>query len=210
LDLYKQSLLSQEDHAKVTAEVGNKCDELLKRSEDRPVFVKDMAYHAEPFISDEFIQRVKHTFLIRDPSLSIPSLYRMRAYYAEAQTGFEGQLALFQRIKRLTSDTPFVMDAELLVESPTTIVRDFFTYIEHPMPEGILSWQAGSRQAWAERETWHLDAINSTGFVRSQKIAESTQLPRKVIRSIELNVPHYTALLKHVNPLLKEENQSKS
>ena len=50
-------------------------DSLSQNSLQQPVFVKDMAYHVTPFILDSQILSAQHTFLIRDPSLSIPSLY---------------------------------------------------------------------------------------------------------------------------------------
>lgn len=65
-----------------------------------------MAYHANDFITDEFIDKTRHVFLIRDPEYSIPPLYKMRAEYTEYQTGFHGQLALLNRIKKKTGKTP--------------------------------------------------------------------------------------------------------
>jgi len=170
LDLYKQSLLSDEDRAEVKTKIRAICDELLMRSEHRPIFVKDMAYHAEQFICDDFIRRTNHAFLIRNPKLSIPSLYEMRADYEEVQTGFEGQLALFERIHNLTGS----------------------------MPKGILSWPAGSLKAWAKRESWHLKAINSTGFERKLRPTKPTQLPEKVAASIDRNMDFYNALCENI------------
>lgn len=55
LNLYKQSLVSQEKHIKVGQRVRKYCEELIQLSLSRPVFVKEMAYHANDFITDEFM-----------------------------------------------------------------------------------------------------------------------------------------------------------
>jgi len=134
IDLYKRSLLPANDRLALQQEFQKTCEGFLKQSLAGPVFIKDMAYHANPFITDNFIQSVNNTFLIRNPKLSIPSLYKMRADFAEAETGFEGQYKLFQRIRELTGRVPYVLDGELLKEFSYPIVSSYFEYIGHKMP----------------------------------------------------------------------------
>jgi hypothetical protein len=38
------------------------------------------------------------------------------------------------------------------------------------MPSGVLDWHPGSRDEWKGRESWHIDAINSSGFVDTKEI----------------------------------------
>ena len=91
IDLFKRSLLSSEEAKKAQMQSKALCDALIKESLKRPVFVKDMAYHALPFVDDEFLCSITNTFLIRSPEFTIPSLFRMRPEYQETHTGFEGQ-----------------------------------------------------------------------------------------------------------------------
>ena len=44
---------------------------------DRPVFIKDMAYHVSPVMDREFVSRFTNTFIIREPSQVLSSLHRM-------------------------------------------------------------------------------------------------------------------------------------
>ncbi len=195
LDLYKQSKLSKNDFNQAKSKVRAICAELLTHSHRKPVFVKEMAYHAEPFITDEFIKQTTHVFLIRDPVLSIPSLYKMRASYTEDQPGFEGSVALYDRVERLVDKSPIIIDAQELISSPRTIVQSYFNYLNMEMPDEVLSWQAGSRSEWKSRESWHLHAINSQGFERTIKSGRVADLPDKVSNSIDRNTPLYLKML---------------
>lgn len=191
IDLYKRSLLSSEERLAMQAELRNTCETLLYQSRVKQIFVKEMAYHANPFLRSTFIRSVNNTFLIRDPKLSIPSLYKMRADYAERETGFEGQFELFQRVRDITGKAPFVLDGEQLKKSAELIVPDYFQYIGQEMPADILSWSAGSRADWVGRESWHLDAINSEGFESTASKIDFDQLPQKVLKSIDRSMFYY-------------------
>ena len=198
LELYKRSLLSGEDHRDVKLEITGICENLLDRSQTRKIFVKDMGYHAEPFISDDFIRSINNVFLIRNPGLSIPSLFRMRNEYGENETGFEGQLRLFRRTQKLTGYTPLVIDGEELKMHPDHTVRSFFDYIDEVMPPGILSWPRGTHEAWVDRESWHIDAINSEGFERVQSQVNLDDFPGKVKMSIDRNLKFYEEMFRYV------------
>jgi hypothetical protein len=199
IDVYKSSLVSGEECIMAGAKLRSICETLLCQSRVKPIFVKDMAYHANPFLSDTFIQSVNNTFMIRDPKLSIPSLYKMRANYAERETGFEGQFELFQRIQNITGNAPFVIDGEQLKNTAESIVRDYFRYIGHEMPADILIWPAGSRDDWVGRESWHLEAINSNGFKPATSSVDFDRLPPKVLDSIERNMPYYQEMYKQIS-----------
>jgi hypothetical protein len=203
IDLYKRALISAEKRQLVLADFKQVCDDLLARSLTKPVFVKDMGYHAIPFINDDFIKSVNNTFLIRDPNLSIPSLYKMRADYAEKETGFEGQYELFKRVCDVTGEVPFVVDGELLKKFSEAIVNDYFSYIGQQMPTGILSWPVGSRDDWAGREPWHVDAINSQGFEDFSAPEKIDKLPLKVMKSIERNMFYYQEMYKNIDILVE-------
>ena len=165
LDLYKDSLISSEHAEAVTKSVRSICSDLLNHSREEMVFVKDMAYHALPFITDDFIEKAKHAFLTRDPRLTIPSLYKMRADFAAPVTGFEGQWGLFQRVKDIKGRAPLVIDGEELKVSPNKYVKAYFESIGLEMPKNILSWPSGAIPDWEDREEWHVDAIASDGFI---------------------------------------------
>lgn len=194
IDLYKRSLISCAERRRVEAEFSEVCLNFQAECNLQPVFVKDMAYHANQFLADEFICSVTNTFLIRHPKYSIPSLYRMRPDFDESQTGFEGQYALFNRIIDVTGKPAHVIDAEELKRNPETTISGYFQYIGFTMPKGVLTWKQGTRNDWAERESWHVDAINSVGFENKATIDPTEELPGRVLELIDRNLPYYEYL----------------
>lgn len=198
LELYKRSLLSEEDRRDVELEISGICESFLDQSRTRKIFVKDMGYHAEPFISDDFIRSINNVFLIRNPRLTIPSLFKMRNDFAENEAGFEGQLKLFRRTQDSTGTTPLVIDGEALKMHSDNIVRSFYDYIGEEIPPDILSWPKGSRKAWSDRESWHIDAINSQGIERIRSQVNLDYFPNKVKISIGRNTGFYEEMFQHV------------
>ncbi|MFT5135122.1 MAG: hypothetical protein ACI9XU_000828 [Arenicella sp.] len=174
------------------------CATLLSQSRDKPTFVKDMAYHASPFLTDDFIKSVNNTFLIRDPRFSIPFMYRMREDFSEVETGFRGRYKLFQRIRDLTGKSPFIVDGEQLKIQSELIVPNYFRYINQKMAAYILTWSCGSLKDWLGRETWHIDAINSKGFEKTATNPDFEQLPQKVLDSIDRNMFYFDDIYKHL------------
>ncbi len=191
IDIYKQSIISANDFDSAQAQFNTFFDSLSNNNQSKPVFVKDMAYHATPFIFDSQIKSATHTFLIRDPRLSIPSLYKMRSDFHENETGFEGQQVLFDKIHRVTGIKPFIINATQLIQAPAQVVKQYFAYIDHDMPSHALIWQSGSRDNWKGRESWHLDAINSQGFTDNKRPINGEKMPSRVEALIKKNMRYY-------------------
>ncbi len=198
LELYKKSVVSKKDFREVEIEISEICERLLDQSQTKKIFVKDMGYHAESFISDDFIRSVNNVFLIRNPRLTIPSLFKMRNDYAENEAGFKGQLKLLKRTHELSGSAPLVIDGEALKLHPDKIVRSFFDHIGEAIPPDILSWPKGSRKAWSDRESWHVDAINSEGFERIRSQVDLDDFPNKVKMSIDRNIGFYDEMFQYV------------
>jgi hypothetical protein len=108
-------------------------------------FCERYGYHVTPFILDCQILSAQHTCLIRDPSLFIPLLYKMRENFHENETGLTGQRMLFKRIYTLTGNMPFIVDVEHLITSPIKSVGRYFDSIKPIMPRGVLGWHPISR-----------------------------------------------------------------
>ncbi len=199
IDIYKQGLRSDKEFQSASRAFDLGYAKLLSAAQRQYLFVKDMAYHAAPFISDDHIRSAIHTFLVRDPRYSIPSLFRMRPDYSEDQPGFSGMVTLYDRIAAIQQVQPLVIDADSLIAQPEESMRRYFDYIGVPLPDTnrLLQWPKGSREEWQGRESWHIDAINSQSFVRKYETIDPKLLPEKVIRSIELNLPHYQYMLNH-------------
>ena len=129
-----------------------------------PVFVKDMAYHAAPGITDEALVAMTHTFLIRDPLAALSSLHRRWPDFTDDEAGYAGQRELFDRVIAVTGEVPAVVDSDALVADPERVVAAWCERvgIDH-LPES-LHWAAGMRQEWQLWRDWYENAAASTGF----------------------------------------------
>jgi hypothetical protein len=145
-------------------------------SHDR-VFVKDMAYHAAPVISDEALDAMVHTFLVRDPAAALRSLRREWPDYTDDEAGYDAQLALFRRIANRTGRRPHVIDSDELRSDPATVVGDWCAAVGLDHRPGSLRWTSGMRPEWQLWRDWYADAAASSGF------APPTPSPSPVVAS---------------------------
>lgn len=195
IELYKSSKSSFDQEAAAKRSAESLFNELAEAAKSEDIFVKEMAYHAEPLLSDMALQRMKHVFLTRAPRLSIPSLYKMRPTFSEDQPGFFGQLKLLRRVMALSDDRPLVIDATNLTLHPKMEVQKFYETIGRTMPVGALSWEPGKMKEWTGREEWHVQAGRSRSFQPSEKQSRFDQLPKQVIDQIETNTLVYEEIL---------------
>jgi hypothetical protein len=73
-------------------------DDLLRRAADRPVFIKDMAYHVAHCADEAFLSRFRHTFIVRHPRFSLPSLARIWPDFTCEEAGFGAARRLFDLV----------------------------------------------------------------------------------------------------------------
>jgi len=133
----------------------------------RPIFYqKHMAHHLLPDIERDWLDRLTHCFLIRDPREMLPSLLKK---YPEARsvehTGLPQQVALFEAARRRTGATPAVIDARDVLENPEGLLRRLCAVVGAAFTPRMLSWAPGRRETdgvWAAH--WYDAVEKSTGF----------------------------------------------
>jgi hypothetical protein len=133
-------------------------------SHDR-VFVKDMAYHAAPGISDEALDAMEHTFLVRDPAQALTSLARHWPDFTDEEAGYDAQLDLFRRIEARTGRRPHVIDSDELRADPAAVVGAWCDAVGLARRPDSLRWSPGMRPEWQLWRDWYGGAAASTGFV---------------------------------------------
>jgi hypothetical protein len=148
-----------------------------------------MAYHVVDRLSPSLIETALHTFLIRTPRRTIPSLYAMKPAYERFELGFEAQRALFDRIAQATGRAPLVIDGDDLLREPDKVVRRYCRAVDLPFHPNQLNWPAGVRSDWIGREAWHARAITTTGF--SEASVHPHVVPDRVEDDIADSLPHY-------------------
>ena len=145
-----------------------------------PVFVKDMAYHAAPGITDDALASMNHTFLIRDPLAALSSLHRRWPDFTDDEAGYEGQRALFDRVIALTGEVPAVVDSDALVADPERVVAAWCERVGIDHRPESLHWAAGMRPEWQLWRDWYENAAASTGFAAPAGRARIVDPPERV------------------------------
>jgi hypothetical protein len=131
----------------------------------RVFFQKHMAQHLLPTMDRGWIGRVENCFLIRHPRDVILSFSKIVADAAAVDTGFPGQLAIFEHVKRLTGRTPPVVDARDVQNEPRRVLGALCDRLGVDFQESMLSWPPGLRPSdgvWAPH--WYKDVESSTSF----------------------------------------------
>jgi len=137
---------------------------VLAAGVDAPVFVKDMAYHAAPGITDDALAAMTHTFLIRDPLAALSSLHRRWPDFTDDEAGYDAQRTLFDRVIAVTGEVPAVIDSDALVADPERVVAAWCEQVGIDHQPESLHWAAGMRPEWQLWHDWYENAAASIGF----------------------------------------------
>ena len=147
------------------------------------VFSKDMAYYTKNRMSKLVIPEATHTFIIRNPSKTIPSLYKasynskghdtvyhQNMDFDPSECGFVEMLAVFNYVKDELKQSPLVIDADDLLLNPSGYMKEYCSRTGLPYRDRMLTWQAGVvPKGWEQWEGWHDDAINSSGLKKRER-----------------------------------------
>ncbi|MEM8620125.1 MAG: hypothetical protein AAGF73_10410 [Actinomycetota bacterium] len=169
---------------------------VLELGGGQPVFVKDMAYHAAPGITDEALRSMRHTFLIRKPDAALASLHRQWPDFTEDEAGYRAQRNLFVRVVELQGEPPVVIDSDVLLADPSRIVAEWSERIGIEHHTASLTWSSGMRAEWPLWHDWYTNAARSTGFVPPVDTSR-TPLQSTVERAVSEAAAHFDALRVH-------------
>jgi hypothetical protein len=93
---------------------------ILTKAESGPVFFKDMSYYVVPHILDDgaFLDRVTHSFLIRDPKASILSYAKLDPDMLLEEIGLEAQWRHAEAVRTRTGRPPMIVRSEAVQSDP--------------------------------------------------------------------------------------------
>lgn len=138
---------------------------VLAAGSGRAVFVKDMAYHAAPGITDEALAAMSHTFLIRDPAAALASLQRRWPDVTDDEAGYRAQQELFERVVAVTGSCPPVIDSDRLRADPDRVIRRWCDRVGLEHLPRALRWRPGMRPEWPLWRDWYAGVAETTGFL---------------------------------------------
>jgi hypothetical protein len=159
---------------------------------EKPVFFKDMAYHVASFMTREFASRFTNTFIIRQPTPVIASLYRFWPDFTLEESGYEHQHRLFNLAVENGED-PAVVDAADLTADPEGTIRAYCERLNVPFISKALSWEPGEVPDWEMWAEWHKEAAESTG-IKHRPLEDDTEVPAGLDSVYEHCLAYYEEL----------------
>ncbi|MEL6477070.1 MAG: sulfotransferase family protein [Pseudomonadota bacterium] len=171
-----------------------------KACAERPVFVKDFPHYIADMVGDAFLDRFTHSFLIRDPAKSVPSIYKRGPEYVEAEYGFTEHRALFDRVTEYLGHIPPVIDSDDLLEDPHGIVEAWSRAVDIPFRPDALRWEPGARDevSWYDDGSWHGPLAQSDGLKPQTRTYGSVEdQPAHVQEIYAKALPHYSHIHRH-------------
>jgi hypothetical protein len=148
-------------------------DELEEAAEERPVFVKDMAYQAAGLLEPDLLERFRNSFLVRDPAATLRSLAGHWPDFTDEEAGWEALDEATEIVEKIGQPL-VVVDANQLCHDPHEVVSAWCEEMDLPFVEESLSWEPGLRPEWSLWEDWHSSTAHATGF---QELGKTTPPP---------------------------------
>jgi hypothetical protein len=160
---------------------------------DKPVFIKDMAYHAAGFMDREFAAKFTNSFIIREPKQVLSSLRGMWPDFTTEEAGYE-QLYRLSRYSAESGQESVIVDAQDLSEDTEGTVAAYCEALGIPFEPEALSWEPREVPEWKTWDEWHTDVQESTGIGEISR--EDVSLPTHLRGVYERCLPYYEELHK--------------
>ena len=136
-------------------------------------YQKHMAHHLLPNIERDWLGRLTHCFLIRDPREMLTSLIRHLPRPTLEDTGLPQQVEIVRFVQDRTGRTPPIVDAREVLENPQTMLCKLCEAVGVEFVDAMLTWPPGRRETdgiWAEH--WYAAVEKSSGFQAYKPKAE--------------------------------------
>lgn len=171
-------------------------DAILARAESGPVFLKDMSYYVMPHVFDDadFVQRVTHSFLVREPLASILSYVKLDPDVTLEEIGIEAQ---WQHVERLLAGggKPVVVQSEKIQADPAGQMRRYWQAVGLDDKPQALDWGDRPPEDWQQVSGWHQDVMASSSIRPLDAAAE--QKSREEFSRLIRTMPHLQSYLDH-------------
>jgi hypothetical protein len=174
--------------------------DIQNRSQNCRVFLKEFSYSLEHMLDDGFLNRMQHTFLIRDPKKSLPSIHAHWPDFSLAEAGFNSQRQLFDRLCDRDGQAPPVIDSDAFLDAPAEVVEAYCAAVGIAYMPQALNWESGERNevSWYDGGSWHGSLRQSTGIKRQKRAYVPIDHNDHLRRAYDACRPDYEALRKHL------------
>lgn len=176
-------------------------DDIQQRAQRQSVFLKDFPHYINHLWDQAFLANFTHAFLIRDPALTLTSLYNKWPDFDEGEVGFPEQRALFDLLTAIQGSPPPVFDSDDILEQPDAMVKAFCDSVDIPFIKEALTWKAGANTdeySWWDGGSFHQNLRDSTGLTRqARRYVDMDNVPDRVKQIHRRMMPHYERLYAH-------------
>jgi hypothetical protein len=133
---------------------------------NKPIwYQKHMAHHLLPVIGRDWLDRLTHAFLIREPDEMLASLVKTYPTAGLADTGLPQQCEIFDRVTDRLGRAPPVVLASDVLKDPRAMLARLCAALGIDFLPQMLAWEPGRRATdgvWAPH--WYAAVEASTGF----------------------------------------------
>ncbi|NNF65453.1 MAG: sulfotransferase family protein [Acidimicrobiia bacterium] len=172
--------------------------DITARAATGPVFMKDFPNYVMHMTDGAFLDRFRHTFLIRHPRQVLTSMYAHWNEFTLDETSFAALHEMFDRVVDRYGDVPTVVDSDDLLADPAAVTEAYCDAVGIPFLPDALAWEEGDRDevTWYGG-TWHAQLQQSRGFApQVRRYADLDDIPF-LEDMYERCLPHYEALYSH-------------
>ncbi|MEH1017000.1 hypothetical protein V6U90_28370 [Micromonospora sp. CPCC 206060] len=133
------------------------------------VFVKDLAFQAEPYLSDDYLAGITNTFILRHPATVLASLSPLKPDFTEEEFGFLALGRLWRRVHAL-GQSPVVVEGDTFRSRPAAVLGEYCDRVGLAFDPRMLHWNDGRIRPWSpdEQESqakWHATLESSTSII---------------------------------------------
>jgi Sulfotransferase domain len=172
-------------------------DLIERAAQERPVFVKDMAYHAVDLLEPGLLERFRNCFLVRDPAATLRSLARRWPDFTDEEAGWDALGRAVDVVEKLGQPL-VVLDADRLCRDPAGVVSAWCEAMGLPFVEEALTWDPGMRAEWDLWGDWHSSTASSTGFAPpTDPTPPPTEEEPRLLEAYRQALPVYHRLRAH-------------
>jgi hypothetical protein len=153
-------------------------------------YQKHMTHHLLPGVGRDWLGKLTHAFLIRDPAHVVASYSKVRGEPTLDDLGYPQQAEIFR-----TFGGPVVDSADVL-RDPGRTLRLLCENLGFAFDPAMLSWAPGPRPedgVWAPH--WYASVHASTGFAPYDPSPAS--VPDRLLPLVEAARPYYEELAAH-------------
>lgn len=145
----------------------------------------------------DFLRRITHSFLIRDPKASLVSYAKLDPDFTSEELGLEAQWLLWQGIEARTGVKALVLESERVQAEPADQMRGYWTAVGLTDKPDALQWGDDVPPDWQQVKGWHQAAMSSS-TVMPMTDEKARKIALEFVSLVEAEPRHHAIYDRHV------------